>query len=249
MNLCDRLQIPTPKGYGRVYFFKYKGQESTNKTTLILLVVERYAGKFGRVTQERANEMYMRLSRKYCASPGCNAVYRALRIPIIQDGFIAYAHPREEAKKSFCMKWAREQIKVETDRATGVFSWISEPPCAHECRICTSRMVCSIYVPKLNRSKEAYRHYKKYYNICRSPLCKAVAQLFPAAVSDKKIFPLAFVLKELTKNGDRSERIKEFSTAIERNANAVNERGDRKKRGKSNKPFSQRVWQQLSTST
>lgn len=63
MNLSDRLKRRTPCGYGKKFYFKYRGDGYWDKAGLIYIVAERYAERYGSLTEANANVLYERLAK------------------------------------------------------------------------------------------------------------------------------------------------------------------------------------------
>jgi hypothetical protein len=213
MNLCDMLQIPTPLGYGQRFFFSYKGQESSEKSTVILLVAERYARRFGAIDNAKANEIYQRLSIKYCGFPGNYACFRSIERGNTEDGFgrPVIAHPLSQRTRPFDFKRVKQQVDDETDISGLAYTVYRSG--TGVCLICGN----PYYYEMLKNFESFYclKSQKGFRQLCRRPMCKAITKIFGKKIKKFSLLPLISVLMEITKNGDRSGAIAEITSAAE----------------------------------
>lgn len=214
MNLCDRLQIPTPCGYGQRFHFEYKSQYGWDKSGVILLVAERFASRFGAINNAQANAIYQRLANKYCSFPGNASCLRSLEHEVEDDAFgrPIIAHPRSQRKKLFNLKEVKRQVAYETDMSNLAYTMVKSG--TGTCRICG----CPFHYVLVKEYKQfnCYKLQKGFDFFCRRPMCKAIANTFGKKIKKRSLLPMVSVLMEITKNGDRSGAIAEITSASER---------------------------------
>ena len=235
MNLADRLQRRTPCGYGRFYYYEYRGIGYFHKRQLIKDVVEKYAVRFGAVSNEKANQFYERLAKKYCFGIGWRACYRAIEVEIKPGDPVYFSHPIEEKKKSLALrlsiKLAKQQVDHETKNYVGNYCVIdSQEGC---CLLC-GKSKSYILVGDTIGMKRCYMAQKGFYSVCRRPMCKALVQKFPKQINSRSMLPMAKIIMEITKNGDRSEitiQLKEISL---RDTYTTHKKKKKKKESKGN---------------
>jgi hypothetical protein len=229
MNLCDRLQIRTPLGYGSRYFFSYKGQVSNDKSTVILLVAERYARRFGAINNSQANEIYQRLAGKYCVFPGSLHCLRTLIHEDEKDAFgrPIIAHPISQKKKLFNLKAARQQVNCETEMSPSTYTLFNSGFGA--CHLCGAHVFYKIVFNY--KTRDCHKN-QNGIAICRRPMCKAIMEKLGAKIRKKSALPMIDVLMELTKNGDRTGTIAEIATIAERDIYKTHNRRSEQKGSK-----------------
>lgn len=232
MNLCDRLKRPTPLGWGCRYMYSYCGVEGEGKQNLIKQVVERYSTRFGALRIADAVKLYERLAKKYSSGPGVGTILRALSSRYErrdESGLTEWAHPKHMAECSFRMRWARLQVEEATDRHSGPYGMRDHPYGPDRlCRLCGSPCFYTV-VDKDGCRHFAARMIRSTYGICRNAMCKAFVEVFPACKSERKRLPMAYILMELTKNGDRSGKIRELKDIAERDIYKTHNRRNRQK--------------------
>lgn len=193
---------------------------------------------------------YERLAKKYCFGIGWRPTFRALanRLPS-EKLFDFYAHPSKNKKHSeeyVANAWQRK-IQLDSDRQVVILA-TNEPDgkyCLIDCKkdLCTiclkpySSEICSInnFWPKITTEKSFWGtgRYGSYF--CRSPMCKALLEIFPSIDKGRfKKLPIANIILELTKNGDRTAKIREIEEAFARHVHANNSGRHRQKEGKGN---------------
>lgn len=217
MNLSDRLKRRTPCGYGEKFYFKYRGDGYWDKAGLIYIVAERYAERYGSLTEANANVLYERLAKKYCAGIGWRSCFRSVEVTIDREYFFGefIRHPASEREKSdvlkreqFEKKITRDQIRssvyYETRHAIGPY--VALGSVSGSCRLCGGHIFHKLFSDKFVYGFNDCRIYDEY-GICRRPLCKALSIEFPEIVRSRSKLPMAKILLELTKNGDKSDRI------------------------------------------
>ncbi len=243
MNLCDRLQRPTPCGYGQQYYFQIRGLYGSHKSLLITEVVERYSKIFGPVTRAKANVMYERLARKYCRGNH----WASLR------GIECVGHPHDiehpaSMRMSACAaRLIRSTVESETKYTDHDFCWIDST--VRDCSVCGGVTQYDLKTDRLPKVRtRCYRHTRGLPFVCRNALCKALVQQFPSAFTRKKqMLPMAFVLLEVTKNGDRSGAIEAVKEIASRDVYRTHNRGRIQGRGKDHRPHGERISHHIST--
>lgn len=230
MNLADRLQIPTPCGYGHRFFFSYKGQEAQDKNVIILLVAERYASRFGAISNAKANEIYQRLANKYCRFPGNAVCLRSIEHKDVEDAFgrPVIAHPQSQRTKLFNLKEAKRQVDYETDMSDLAYTAFKSG--LGVCRICGNPY--HYVLVKDHKKFNCYKLQKGFDLFCRRPMCKAIANTFGKKIKKRSLLPMVSVLMEITKNGDRSGAIAEITSAAERDIYKTHNRRSEQKGSK-----------------
>lgn len=228
MNLSERLQIPTPCGYGARYFCSYRGEHFSGKNALIFWVVERYALRFGPVSTVAAYELYERLAKKYSSSSGIGVILRAMdkRLPK-EELFTVYAHPHSMRKMGFNIRKARMLVDDATKHSDGTYFLRNSG--SGSCRLCGSPYEYGMSNPNLSQVVRVRQMQKGFYAVCRRPMCKALCLTFPTICRSGEI-PMAKVLLELTKNGDRSARIREIAEIAGRDIYRTHNRRSKQKR-------------------
>lgn len=231
MSLRDLMQVDTPIGYGRQYHFKYKNQIFSGLGTLVLIVVERYARRFGSVTAEQANEFYMRLSSKYAIYPASNSVYKSISHDETHNwlGYPVYVHPHKKRIPQFSLRSAISQVKEATIFCEGSYGVIKS--LCGRCRLCNQGV---LYTIVCKNGDVHHGVYSKSGGICKRPMCAAIAEKFEGKYAANSPIPMAKILLELTKNGDRTGSIREIKDIALRNISKVHKRGVGKKRCKVN---------------
>ena len=230
MNLCDRLQIRTPIGYGNRYFFSYKGKDYSDKSTLIFIVAERYSRIFGEINNSQANEIYQKLAAKYCVFPGSIACLRTLEHEEKTDVFgrPIIAHPISSRKKLFNLKEAKRQVDYET--GISGLSYTLFRSGNGTCTLCGEHLLYTLITK--NRQRFCSKN-QEGTQICRRPMCKAIMEKLGAKIRKKSLLPMINVLMELTKNGDRTGTIAEIATIAERDIYKTHNRRSEQKGSKS----------------
>lgn len=214
MNLCDRLQIRTPLGYGQRFHFEYKGQYFWDKSVVILIVAERFAARFGAINNAQANAIYVRLAAKYCRFPGNASCLRSIEHQDEEDAFgrPIIAHPRSQKKKLFNLKSAKSMVVYESEMSDLAYTVLKSG--TGFCRLCG---LPYNYVLVKDYKKMDCRKLQKGFDLfCRRPMCKAIATTFGKKIKRRSVLPMISVLMEITKNGDRSGAIAEITSAAER---------------------------------
>lgn len=230
MSLRERLQIRTPCGYGSQYWFSYKGQESQSVATLILLVAERFARRFGVINNTTANFIYSRLANKYCQFPGSASVIRSIEHSDESDAFgrQIVAHPISKKTKIFDLRAARLSVDDATYFSQG--NYTAFKGASGSCRLCGGHLVV-----ELVSSYKTYRCHQSQGGsaVCRRPICKSLMQTLKKCVPNTTQLPMARVLMELTKNGDRTGTVAQIKEVAERHIYKTHNWRNQQKRGKS----------------
>jgi hypothetical protein len=236
MNLRDRLVRATPCGYGSRYYFSYRSEGGFfSVKELILIVCERWANRFGNLPKKTALVFYERLAKKYCYGDSWRATLRALESWFSDAAQDEPVHPKEAHKKAqeyrfMCWDIAAK-VQSETNKATGAYGLIDSVE--GECKLCGKHTIYRIcfYGPSTHHHP-AYIHQNGFWGICRRPMCKALARTFPSICHSRSDFPAVKILKEITKNGDRTQHLREISGELARYASQTHKWGDNKRRGK-----------------
>jgi len=234
MNLCERLKERTPLGYGTRYFFRYRGGFYSSKNDLIFWVVERYSERFGPVASSDAYLMYERLAKKYSSGPGVGVILRAMdvRLPSDVGLFTEYAHPHKKRGMNFKLKLAKSDVNYATNRAEGTYFLVNSG--GGSCRLCGKPYeyaMNNLYKPSIQRVLQTQHGF---YQICRRPMCKSLCISFPKICKSDGL-PMAKILLELTKNGDKSsDRIREIKEIAGRDIYRTHNWRNEQKRCKSN---------------
>jgi len=225
-------------GYGTRYTFEYRGVQTWGKGAVIMLVAERYAQQFGPIDSDKANEIYIRLATKYCAYPGSEVCIRSIELV----DYVAVAHPLKQRKAmertAYILKIDRQQVEQAT--RLSIFPYVMLDSAKSPCRLCGSPTLYEVTNAQ-GSCGYAFREHRpskqrNLFSICRNPLCKALVEKFHSAFAGGKELPMAFVLKEITKNGDRSKAIGDIAEATFRNLPQVRGRANRQRRGEGCSP-------------
>lgn len=229
MNLCDRLQRPTPIGYGRRFHYCVGGRYGWDKAGVIGEVVERYSKRYGALRFSDAEPLYQRLARKYCVHPGWVPCYKSLVRYDIPD---SWAHPSDKRRQSMGLERVRMFVDAETEATDLTYCLLVG--CEGECRLCGGFLRYTLMIGG-KRAKPCYREMNgdrnKFWGICRNPLCKAVAHQFAKVITRNDLLPMARVLMELTKNGDRTDAIAGIQKVADGYAHQFSVRRNRQKEG------------------
>lgn len=235
MTLKDALWEGPVFGYGRQYFFRYKGESYQNVSSLISIVVERYSTMYGKITAERANDLYKRLADKYCVNNGKASIVKSLMHCNThnQDGSPIYAHPKSERTKQLNIDYDRQIVRLATNNPDGDYAYLPQESdwC---CCYCGVSLLYRIHINGLRCTKEVSSYIKNkntYLSVCRSPMCKAMVDTFPEISRSRTIFPVAKILMELSKNGDRQAKFNEITKRTAEHAKAAFTGRHRQERG------------------
>ena len=232
MNLCDRVQRPTPCGYGQQYYFELRGLFGSHKSLLITEVVERYSKIYGPVTRAKANVMYERLAKKYCARNHWASVRSIECVGDLSD----IQHPADMRMTEQKKRLIRSIVESETKYTDFDFCWLDSAE--RDCSICGGVTRYELKTDRLPKARtRCYRHQRGAFSVCRNAMCKALVQQFPGCFTrNKQRLPLAYILLELTKNGDRSGAIEAVKEIASRDIYWTHNRGRVEGRSKSNCP-------------
>lgn len=232
MNLCDRLQRRTPVGYGQRFHFQIRGVDGWDKSGVIFEVAERFSRLHGPLTHIAARKIYERLASKYCPR-NAHAALRSLSIHDDPLMLASFAHPKELATKALSLHLARQRVKWATDAPDGDYG-IIQSACG-ECALCGGPTRYTLISDRLTAPKRCDRVLREQnkYRICRNAMCKAIAEKFPSCCANRRLLPMAFVLMEITKNGDRSGVIDDLKEIAARDVYRVHNRRGRQARGES----------------
>lgn len=243
MNLCERLQRPTPCGYGQQYYFQIRGLFGSHKSLLIKEVVERYSHIFGPVTRAKANVMYERLAKKYCARNHWASLRGIECIGNPHD----IEHPSALRMMACTARLIRTTVEAETKYTD--FDFCFTESAVRDCRVCGGVTRYTLKTDRLPGGKrECYRHQRGFVSVCRNAMCKALTQQFPGSFTrNKEQMPMAYILLELTKNGDRSGAIKAVEEIASRDVYRTHNRGRLKDGSQGNRANGRGIQQNVST--
>lgn len=223
MNLCDRLQRCTPCGYGTRYTYSIRGIEHFGKAGLIRDVVERYSCIYKiRVTQNQATEMYERLTDKYCEARGAGPTLRSLAFSYTDSN--TFAHPKN-AENYFSIQLAQARWEDAANHHIGPYAPIKS--CAGECSICGGPLRYALVSDLMPELVVCFRGLRDLSSVCRNPMCKALAKRFRKHFKAK--LPMAAILMELTKNGDRTAAMSEIKAIALQNIQRAHASASRQK--------------------
>jgi len=230
MNLKERLQIRTPCGYGMQYWFSYKGQKCQSVAVLILIVAERFAIRFGVINNTTANFIYSRLANKYCQFPGSASVIRSIEHSDESDAFgrQIVAHPICKKTKIFDLMAARLSVDNATHFPQG--NYTAFRGASGSCRLCGGHL--NVALVSKHKTYDC-RQMQSRTAVCRRPMCKSLMQNLKKCVTSTSQLPMARVLMELTKNGDRTGAVAQIKEVAERHIYKTHNWRNQQKRGKS----------------
>lgn len=241
MNLSDRLKRRTPLGYGQRFHFSYRRSDYWDKAGLIYIVAERYAERYGSLTEAQANVLYERLAKKYCVGIGWRACLKSVEAKIDPEYWGEFIrHPasereksdvlkREQFQKNITLQQIRSSVDYETRFSSGPYAAINSVGGC--CRICGKHTFYRLFSDKLPYGITDCRITQKS-GVCRRPLCKALSIEFPEIVNGTSKFPMAKILLELTKNGDRTDRIRKIEAIASRDIYRFHNRKSEKRASK-----------------
>ena len=125
-----------------------------------------------------------------------------------------------------------QAVNVATNNAEGNYGFLDTDK-KYKCWYCEGFTGYSMFVAKIDRTKEVSAHHRGrvYGFACRSEMCGALIDAFPEISRSRTLFPVAKILMELTKNGDRSEKRGEIAKRLNGNIKAFLAGRHREKRG------------------
>lgn len=233
MTLADKLAVRAPLGYGHGHWFMFNGEYIKARTGLIDFILERYARRFGKVSNELANELQDRLINKYF--PDSWQTKKNLRT-FRKCGFI---YPSKDAYEAdflmreieFIKKREEElfqefliKLNANYDAPDGEYC-LSDKYKYDQCLICGVKKCNTVIYPKersfFYKGKEqtylsnGEKHVKtgiKYYNgwiRCNDKRCRAIAAFFKRGYGKKNYdAPLIKIILEITKHGGNNENFR-----------------------------------------
>ena len=195
MALNQRLSAPTPCGYGRKYFFTYRGNTFESISTLIWTVVERMALLYKvEIETAYAYNLYTRLADRYGVNASLLSVVKNLGAGLAQK-----VHPRAAFERDRQAAWDKQNVLWATEHASGKYCVVgsTKRPCCicgrpTSFEVVNKRIATSVYCGSM-------------YGVCLHERCQALKQLYPQAFRTTRTHPLVFILNEAAKDGNNSE--------------------------------------------
>lgn len=173
MNLSIRLRTNSPnRGSGTWFIFGKTYIQSY--ADLIDFVLERFARRFGRISNEIAYKLQEKLAIKYCN--GHCATFRKLR----SDYECGFSYPKELAHEisivSRMQKWELQNLYNDPD---GIYCPVPNFPSYQlGCGFCNAKTLCNVK-PKCGKNYDVDMGvYLFGSHICKSKKCRAIACLY-----------------------------------------------------------------------
>ena len=204
MNLFDRVVCSTPLGYSGVWFrlWNYRNQEKTSGiNSFIVIVMERYASRFGVVKDEDAHNFHWRLAVKYSNNPSSTvkSLFYTNESGIYYPRKISY----ELNKIAILNKDRIKRVNEGMLNPVGPFCMLPYKYSSHAKCDCCGFMVNYEICDGSWRSKPVRNAiYLNQWRVCNNKRCRTIAVIFKRGRSN---LPLINVLNEVTKHGGDNE--------------------------------------------
>ena len=129
---------------------------------------------------------------------------------------------------------AQRDVYHATNDADGAYALIKSTK--GWCTFCGGPLKYTLVSPNLPQPKMVYANMTGRFGVCRKSICKASAEYFKKYLDGYSNFPMAKILIEVTKNGDRTEFIRDIAQIASNYLCEVGRGRGVKKRSESHSP-------------
>lgn len=190
--------------FGRRYCFQHLGFRDATSSKLIDFVLERFARRFGKISNSEARKMQARLSKKY-TNGNLNTI-RQLK----SDYACGFSYPKLIAEELSMEILARVHNRIDFDRSleseyrlpTGKYCKL---PKRGECAFCGNNWY---YFVKNQDGSEVTKFTGTYLNgvpVCKSKKCRAIAAFYKKTQWAE--LKLVTAILDVVKNHEHKQRL------------------------------------------